>query len=113
MLCHPRHLISCHVKLVNFLSFLIFTSIYRAPFYARQCFKEEMDVVCSFCPKNLQSFVCVSINATNSDAPSAKAPTPDGTAGDTDTLENPKLSSKHHGECPMAMGPAVTASVWK
>lgn len=69
-------------------------------------------MVCSFCSKNLQSVVCVSTDAPNSDVPSAKAPPPDGTTGDTDVLENPKLSSKHHGECPMAMGPAVvTASV--
>lgn len=97
---------------LNFVSFLKFTSIYRAPFYARQCYNGEMDVVCSFCSKNLQSVVYVSSDAPNSDVTSAKAPTPDGTTGDSHVLDYPKLSCKHNGECPMAMGPAaVTARV--
>lgn len=64
-------------------------------------------MVCSFCSKDLQSVTCVSTDAPNSDVPSVKAPTPDVTTGDTDMMENPKLSNKHHDEGLMAMGPAV------
>ena len=53
------------------------------------------------------SLLSVSPDAPDSDVTSAKAPTPDGTTGDSHVLDYPKLSRKHNGECPMAMVPAV------
>lgn len=68
--------------LIHFSSFFKFTSIYRVPFYARQCFNGgEMDMACSLSSNNLQSMVYVSTGAPNSYWQSAKSPALGGMVG--------------------------------
>lgn len=99
----------CHAMLINFFSFCKFTSIYRVPFYPRQFFSGEMDIVFLLFEEFAIYCLC-SYCASNSYLHSAKAPNWPSW-GYSHVGES---SSKRNGECPVAVGQAaVTASVQK